>query len=176
MTDRPMPDPGAPGGARTSTQPSHLSALPVLPITFRPSTTRAVLLGGAAALLVVVTAVALLLPGLGPGERLSFLLTAILLCAVPTLLSRPKVVAEETGVTVVNIISGRRLDWAEILQVTLRPGDPWVFLNLSDGTSLPVLGIQPGLARARALADARALRDLVAARALADEEPSTPNG
>ena len=67
------------------------------------------------------------------------------------LLARPKVVADETGVTVVNIASSRRLAWAEILQVNLRPGDPWVFLNLSDGTSLPALGIQPGIAKQRAI-------------------------
>jgi hypothetical protein len=54
--------------------------------------------------------------------------------------------------------------------VTLRPGDPWVFLNLSDGTSLPALGIQPGLAKQRAIADARTLRALVEARSVADRE------
>jgi hypothetical protein len=79
---------------------------------------------------------------------------------VLTLLSRPKVVADENGVTVVNLTRTRRLAWAEILRVNLRPGDPWVFLDLSDGTSLPVLGIQPGVAKARAISDARALRAL----------------
>lgn len=77
------------------------------------------------------------------------------------LLSRPKVVADESGVTVVNIAGRRKLAWAEILQVNLRPGDPWVFLNLSDGTSLAALGIQPGIAKQRAIRDARALRALV---------------
>jgi hypothetical protein len=88
------------------------------------------------------------------------------------LLARPKVVADEDGVTVVNLTNKRRLEWAEILQVTLRPGDPWVFLNLSDGTSLPALGIQPGLAKQRAIADARALRALVEARSVANPERS----
>lgn len=81
--------------------------------------------------------------------------TAALLAGVLFLLARPKIVADEAGVTVVNIVSRRRLDWAEILQVNLRSGDPWVFLDLSDGTSLPALGIQPGIARRRAVADAR---------------------
>ena len=67
------------------------------------------------------------------------------------LLSRPKVVADESGVTVVNIAGRRQLAWAEIVQVNLRPGDPWVFLNLSDGTSLPALGIQPGIAKQHAI-------------------------
>ncbi|MCX5137867.1 PH domain-containing protein [Streptomyces sp. NPDC060011] len=143
-----------------------MSDLPALPVTFRPARTRAVLLGAGAAILVVITTVAMLLEQLGPGERLSFILTAALLFGVLLLLSRPKVVADETGVTVVNIAGRRRLDWAEILRVNLRPGDPWVFLDLSDGTSLPVLGIQPGIARRRAIEDARTLRALVEARSV----------
>lgn len=143
-----------------------MSDLPALPVTFRPARTRAVLLGAGAAILVVITTVAMLLEQLGPGERLSFILTAALLFGVLLLLSRPKVVADEAGVTVVNIAGRRRLDWAEILRVNLRPGDPWVFLDLSDGTSLPVLGIQPGIARRRAIEDARTLRALVEARSV----------
>ncbi|OXS32165.1 PH domain-containing protein [Streptomyces sp. XY006] len=147
-----------------------MSDLPTLPVTFRPGSTRAVLLGAAVAILVVITAVAMLLQQLSPAERLSFVVTALLLDAVLLLLARPKVVADENGVTVVNLTNKRRLAWAEILQVTLRPGDPWVFLGLSDGTSLPALGIQPGIARQRAIADARALRALVEARSVADPE------
>ncbi|MGW7069755.1 PH domain-containing protein [Streptomyces sp. NPDC054855] len=143
---------------------SELPALPALPVTFRPSRTRAVLLTAGAAILVVLTVISLLIPGLSPGERLSFIFTGVLLFGVLMLLSRPKVVADESGVTVVNIVTSRRLAWAEIVQVNLRPGDPWVFLNLSDGTSLPALGIQPGIAKQRAISDARALRALADAR------------
>lgn len=147
-----------------------MSELPTLPVTFRPSSTRVVLLTAAVALFVVITAVAMLLKQLSPGERVSFVFTALLLDAVLLVLARPKVVADEDGVTVVNLTNKRRLEWAEILQVTLRAGDPWVFLDLSDGTSLPALGIQPGLARQRAIADARALRALVEARSAAGPE------
>lgn len=139
-------------------------APPALPVTFRPTRTRAVLLTAGAAMFVVLAVVAFLLPTLSPGERTSFVFTGALLCGVLVLLSRPKVVADESGVTVVNIATRRRLAWAEIVQVNLRPGDPWVFLNLSDGTSLPALGIQPGIARQQAIGDARALRALVDAR------------
>ncbi|ELS51760.1 PH domain-containing protein [Streptomyces viridochromogenes] len=147
-----------------------MSELPVLPVTFRPGRTRAVLLTAGAAIFVVITAVALMLERLGPGERLSFIFTGALMAGVLAMLARVKVVADDSGVTVVNIASKRRLEWAEIVQVNLRPGDPWVFLNLSDGTSLPALGIQPGIARQRAIADARALRALAEARAVRDPE------
>lgn len=146
------------------------SELPTLPVTFRPGRTRAVLLTAGAAIFVVITAVALLLEKLGPGERLSFIFTGALMFGVLAMLARVKVVADETGVTVVNIATKRHLEWAEIVQVNLRPGDPWVFLNLSDGTSLPALGIQPGIAKQRAIADARALRALAEARAIRDPE------
>ncbi|MFG2513822.1 PH domain-containing protein [Streptomyces sp. NPDC048584] len=138
-----------------------------LPVTFRPGRTRAVLHTAGAALFVVITLIALLLEQLSPGERISFVFTAALLAGVLFLLARPKVVADESGVTVVNIVSRRRLDWAEILRVNLRPGDPWVFLDLSDGTSLPALGIQPGIAKQQAIADARALRALAESRSTA---------
>lgn len=145
-----------------------MSEVPALPVTFRPARTRAVLLTAGLAIFVVITTVALLLERLSPGERLSFVFTGALMAGVLALLARVKVVADETGVTVVNIATRRRLEWAEIVQVNLRPGDPWVFLDLSDGTSLPALGIQPGIAKQRAIADARALRALVEARSVKD--------
>ncbi|MFE2627170.1 PH domain-containing protein [Streptomyces sp. NPDC059374] len=147
-----------------------MSELPTLPVTFRPGRTRAILLSAGVAIFVVITAVALLLDKLGPGERLSFVLTGALMFAVLAQLARVRVVADEAGVTVVNIASRRRLAWAQIVQVNLRPGDPWVFLNLSDGTSLPALGIQPGIAKEKAIADARALRALAEARSVQDPE------
>ncbi|MET9802755.1 PH domain-containing protein [Streptomyces sp. NPDC006368] len=140
------------------------TSLPDLPVTFRPTRTRAVLLTVGTVMFAVITAVALMLEKLGPGERASFIFVAALFFGVLALLSRPKVVADDTGVTVVNLTRTRRLDWAEILRVNLREGDPWVFLDLSDGTSMPALGIQPGIGKQQALRDARALRALAEAR------------
>jgi hypothetical protein len=149
-----------------------MSDLPALPVVFRPGRTRVVLLTAGVAIFLVISTVAMLLEQLGPGERLSFILTGALIFWVLAQLARVRVSADESGVTVVNIASTRRLAWAEILQVNLRPGDPWVFLNLSDGTSLPALGIQPGIDKQQAIRDARALRALAEARAIHD--PETP--
>lgn len=146
------------------TEPAAQPAPPSLPVTFRPTRTRAVLLSVGLAMFATITAIALLLETLSTGERISFVFTAVLLTSVLVLLSRPKVVADEAGVTVVNLTTTRRLEWAQILRVNLRPGDPWVFLDLSDGTSLPVLGIQPGVAKQQAIGDARALRALAESR------------
>lgn len=136
------------------------SPLPALPVTFRPTRTRIVLLTVGAVMCTVLISVTLLLDRLSAPERVSFIFTALLFFGVLALLSRPKVVADENGLTVVNLTRTRRLAWPEVLRVNLRPGDPWVFLDLSDGTSLPVLGIQPGIAKAHAISDARALRAL----------------
>ncbi|ARP69227.1 hypothetical protein LK07_05015 [Streptomyces pluripotens] len=140
---------------------------PALPVTFRPGSTRVILLTAGVVIFLVIFGIAMLLEQLGPGERLTFVITGALIFWALARFARVKVVADESGVTVVNIASRRHLDWAEILQVNLRPGDPWVYLNLSDGTSLPALGIQPGIARQRAIADAQALRALAEARSTA---------
>ncbi|MEU0396679.1 PH domain-containing protein [Streptomyces sp. NPDC006208] len=144
--------------------------LPALPVTFRPTRTRIVLLTVGSVMCAVLISVTLLLDRLSAPERVSFIFTALLFFGVLALLSRPKVVADEDGVTVVNLTRTRRLAWPEIVRVNLRPGDPWVFLDLSDGTSLPVLGIQPGIAKAHAISDARALRALAETRGTRPDE------
>ncbi|MEE1751468.1 PH domain-containing protein [Streptomyces sp. SP18CS02] len=143
--------------------------LPALPVTFRPTRTRAVLLTVGTVMFAVITAVALMLENLGGGERASFIFTAALFFGVLALLSRPKVVADDEGVVVVNLTRTRRLAWAEILRVNLREGDPWVFLDLSDGTSMPALGIQPGIGKQQAIRDARTLRALAENRGTGSE-------
>ncbi|MQY11856.1 hypothetical protein SRB5_19750 [Streptomyces sp. RB5] len=136
---------------------------PALPVTFRPSRTRAVLLTAGTACCLMISGVSFLLP-LAPGQRASFVFTGLLILGVLALLSRPHVSADEDGVTVTNLTRRRRLAWAEILGVHLRTGDPWVTLDLADGTSMAAMGIQPGIAREAALRDARALHALVASR------------
>ncbi|MEU0689707.1 PH domain-containing protein [Streptomyces uncialis] len=155
MSDTPAP--GTPSPAAQGTPPPP----PALPVTFRPALIRIILITAGVAILVLLTVISFVLPQLSPGERSSFIFTGVLCLAGLTLLGRPRIVADDTGLTVVNVASSRRLEWAQILQVNLRPGDPWVFLDLSDGTSLAAMGIQPGIARERAIADARALRALV---------------
>ncbi|UNS95903.1 PH domain-containing protein [Streptomyces tubbatahanensis] len=134
--------------------------LPALPVTFRPTRTRVVLMTAGVVVCVALTVVALMLE-MGGGERASFIVTGVLFLAVLALLSRPQVTVDPQGVTVVNLTTRRRLEWAQIIAVRLRPGDPWVSLDLADGTSLPAMGIQPGIAKRQALAHARALRALV---------------
>jgi hypothetical protein len=63
---------------------------------------------------------------------------------------------------VVNGFKRRDLEWTQVLAVSLKPGSPWVVLDLSDGTTVPAMGIQAsdGL---RATRQVRELRGLVEA-------------
>ncbi|MGZ4460677.1 MAG: PH domain-containing protein, partial [Nocardioidaceae bacterium] len=61
---------------------------------------------------------------------------------------------------VVNGYRVRRYEWNEILGVTLRRGSPWAVIDLSDGTSIPAMGIQ-GSDGARATGQVKQLRTLV---------------
>jgi hypothetical protein len=155
-----------PGGGRPAAGAPSRTARDALPVTFRPVVTRVLMLTLAAASLVVFGALAALMPADGAwpwhtGERVTVLITGVLISAGLVALSRPRAEADRDGLTVVNVARRRRLDWPEILGVHLRPGDAWVRLDLADGTSLAVMGIQPGIARQQALRDGRLLRDLV---------------
>lgn len=71
-------------------------------------------------------------------------------------------VPDEEGLTVRNLMVTTRLTWAQV--VTVRFGDrPWVQLDLADGDTLAVMGIQRADGE-HALAEARRLSTLVAAR------------
>jgi hypothetical protein len=90
---------------------------------------------------------AVLVPAEGPsgwglGSRLA--LVAVALAGVYFLhrLAAVRVVADDAGVTVVNIVHSRRVEWAEIVGVRLLRDDPWMMLDLSDGQALAAMGVQ----------------------------------
>ncbi|AXI80762.1 PH domain-containing protein [Peterkaempfera bronchialis] len=142
--------------------------LPELPVTWRATRTRAVLLPVAALLVVMFAAMATALPeNWHFYDRAALVVMGLLFAAALVMLSRPRVTADGDGVTVVNFVRTRRLAWAEIVRVNLRQGDPWAILDLADGTSLATVGIQPAAGRAQAVAAARTLRDLAEARTAA---------
>lgn len=72
------------------------------------------------------------------------------------------------GLRVRNVIYARELAWAQIVSVRLASGDPWVHLDLADGSTLAVMGIQTADG-ARGQAEARRLAALVQAHGEAPE-------
>lgn len=145
--------------------------VPELPVTWRPARTRLVAYGVAVVVVAVMVAIAVLLPrggerGFGLADRLAFVVLGLAGAAFLHVLARPKLVADRDGLLVVNMFRSRRLSWAEVVHVNLRRGDPWVFLDLDDGETLPVMGIQ-------ASDGAGARRHAVALRALLAERSRT---
>ena len=141
--------------------------LPTLPRTWRPDRTRAIVFAVAVVMAVSMCVVAALLPGDGGApwplpDRIAFGAIGVVGSAVLCVLARPRVVAERRGLTVVNMLRTYRLEWAQVVRVNPRPGDPWPLLDLDSGQTLAVMGIQPSngtTAAVRAVADLRALVD-----------------
>ena len=75
-------------------------------------------------------------------DRVAFLVCAVAGTMAIHRLANVHAVASTQGLLVVNWARSRRLEWAEVIAVRLAPGDPWVYLDVSDGTTLPVMAVQ----------------------------------
>jgi hypothetical protein len=160
MTDNQVPEPLDPYALPVPAEP------PRLPVTFRPGRTRTAVFAVGLVVTVAFVAISILLPHSGPTawsvpQRIAFAAIGPAIAAGLSLLARPKIVATERGVRVVNTVRTTELEWAEIVRVNLRPGDPWVLLDLDSGEVLPAMGIQAsgGKAARRAAGELRALVD-----------------
>ena len=138
-----------------------------LPHTFRPFGVRmAVYVFGG--LLVLVTAVIwFTFPGdirdkFTTFQRGTVVVLGLGFLAIGWGLARCRVEARSDGLRVVNGYRARRLEWSEVVAVSMKPGNPWAVLDLSDGTTAQALGIQ-------ASDGARARRQVLELRRMVDE-------
>jgi hypothetical protein len=139
---------------------------PTLPHTFRPVGVRIAIIVLGAMLLILGLAMWFAFP---PEIRAQFTLfqlgTIVLLAlgfyACGYALARSRVVARDDGLVVVNGYRSRRLEWNQVLAVSMRAGSPWAVMDLSDGTTVACMGIQ-GSDGPRAARQVRELRALVA--------------
>ena len=120
---------------------------PKLPHTFRPFGVRmAVFVFGG--MLVLVTAVIWftfpddIRAKFTTFQRGTVIVLGLAFLALGWGLARCRVEARVEGLRVVNGYRSRRLEWSEVLAVTMKPGSPWAVLDLSDGTTAQALGIQ----------------------------------
>lgn len=150
-----------------------MSTLPALPVTYRPRKGRIVPYALAVAVVAVCGFLALALPGgtgrFGLADRLGVLGVGLVVAVGLGVLARPHAVADEHGIKVVNLLRSRTLDWAEIIEVNLNRGDPWVLLDLSDGDTLAVMAIQANDGE-RARRAAHELRELVTSRSMTERD------
>src|SRR5688500_3177159 len=120
---------------------------PDLPHTWRPFGARIAVwvLGGM--LLALVAAVWI---GLGAEvrgqfttfQRVTLVVLGLLLFGVWNALVRSGVSATPAGLTVVNGYRKRTYEWSQVIAVSLRRGAPWGTLDLSDGTTVSLIGVQ----------------------------------
>jgi hypothetical protein len=126
--------------------------------------TGVVVVGGC--VLVGVTASGAL--GSAPVNRVSLVVFAVFAAWLLWRLGGVHAVPSLRGLRVRNVIYTRELEWAEIVSVRLGSGDPWVHLDLADGSTLAVMGIQTADG-ARGHGEARRLAALVQAHGEAPE-------
>ena len=118
-----------------------------LPHTWRPLGVR--LAGGAlgGALLILVVGAWLAFPPevqdtFTPFQRLTAIFLGLLAAATWFALLRSRVVANPEHLIVVNGYKRRDFEWAQVVAIHMPPGAPWATLDLDDGDTCAVMGIQ----------------------------------
>jgi hypothetical protein len=127
---------------------------------FAPRRTRVVALGLAVGVTVMLVLLALLVSGRYEWwDRAGFLVVAVLIDVFLWRQATVRAVPSEHGLHVRNLVVQRDLAWSQV--VAVRFGErPWPQLDLDDGDTLAVMGIQRSDGE-RAVAEARRLAALV---------------
>jgi hypothetical protein len=141
---------------------------PALDDVFRPRAAR--LVTGALAVVVAVATVLLLvlLPGVGligysVADRTGIALVGLAIVWFCWRQATVSATPTPAGLRVRNLATTRTVAWAEIVWVRFGEGRPWVQLDLDDGDTLAVMGVQRSDGE-RARREARRLSTLVSVR------------
>lgn len=115
------------------------------------------------ALVIVGTVVVVVLSGnLGRGDQVGFVGFGALLAWFCWREASVSATPDEEGLTVRNLVVTTRLQWAEVVAVRFGEGNAWVQLDIANGDTLAVMGIQRA-DKDFARDEARRLATLVAA-------------
>jgi hypothetical protein len=101
-------------------------------------------------------------------DRIGMVLFGVLVAAILAMVARARVTADDEGLTVVNPLRTHRYTWAEVVGLSYEPGAPWPYLDLADGTTKGVVGIQ-GSEKQAAWEAIAEIRRLIAERGEAQE-------
>lgn len=113
-----------------------------------------------------------------PVNQVSIIVTGLFFGVLTVRFAGVRADPDPEGIRVVNYVRARRLSWAEIVTVRFAPGDPWVHLDLADGSVLAVMAIQRSDGE-HAMAEARRLVSLIAEHGEGrepDADPGPPGG
>lgn len=136
---------------------------PALDAVFRPRMARVVSLGVALLVVACTGVLVATMSGLSAVDRTGFVLFAGAIAWFCWRQASVRAVPGPDGLRVRNLLITTDVTWAQIVSVRFGQGRPWVQLDLSDGDTLAVMGIQRADGE---LADreARRLATLVARR------------
>jgi PH (Pleckstrin Homology) domain-containing protein len=140
---------------------------------FRPRRARVVAIWTGVVGLVLFGGLAVLLPQAGAADRAGIVLFGLVIAGFMWRYASLSATPTSAGLTVRNLLTTRRLEWAEVVDVHLVVGAPWVTLDLSDGDSLAVMAIQKADGE-YGRGEASRLAGLVAAHAAPEPEPPKP--
>jgi len=128
---------------------------------FRPRLARIVTLVMAIVVAVGTVVVLVAIPELGPADQIGFVIVGALVVWFCWREGSVAAVPSQEGLVVRNLLVTTRLEWAEIVSVRFGSGHPWVQLDLADGDTLAVMGVQRADGE-RANTEARRMATLVA--------------
>ena len=137
---------------------------------FRPRRARIVAVSVAVVSVLLFGAVGLFVPAAGAPDRVAIAGFGVAVAWFMWRYASLAAVPSDTGLRVRNLLTTRDLDWAEIVDVHLVVGAPWVTLDLDDGDTLAVMAIQKADG-AFGRAEASRLAGLVAAHAAPEPPP-----
>lgn len=114
---------------------------------FRPRRARIVALALGAVTLAALGLLAVFLPAAtgvdsGPIDRLAIAGLAVAIAWFCYRQATVRAVPDEAGLHVRNLFLSRDVEWAEIVSVRYGQGRPWAQLDLAEGDTLAVMGIQ----------------------------------
>lgn len=121
--------------------------------------------------LLVLVLFGLVAVGLGLGEspgrfrltdQLAMFGIGVLIAGVVLLFTRSRIEADATGITVVNLLSTKRLPWQVVRGIRLDDRSSWAMLDLQDDETVALLAVQTGDGD-RAIDAVLGLRSLLAA-------------
>jgi len=130
---------------------------------FRPRLARVVTLAIAVAVLALTALLVTTMPGLSPLDQTGFVLFGVAIAWFCWRQATVAAVPDATGLRVRNLLVTTHVTWAQIVSVRFGQGRPWVQLDLSDGDTLAVMGVQRADGE-HAEHEARRLATLVARR------------
>ena len=92
-------------------------------------------------------------------DRVAVVVLGLIVAGSLLLLTRARVRAGESGVSVRNALGDRLIPWSQVVGVTFPPGKRWARLELPDDEYIPLVAIQSA-DKEHAVAAMRALRAL----------------